>query len=452
MKKIITTFVLFIGLCMQVFAYDFVSGGIYYKIIATGTENNVKVTYANNTTYNSYSGSVTVPATVTYNNVTYSVTEIDSAAFAASVNLTSVSLPNSIVKIDSSAFVLCTSLRSINIPTGVRYIGSAAFGQTAISSITIPENVTFLGGGMFWGCSLLTTLNYNARNATHGRYYDEDLGFALTHNFTGCSSLTTVNIGANVTSIPRAYFVGAIALTSVTIPNNVTTIGDSAFAGCVSLATLQIGRSVTSIGDYAFAQTGLTSIVSKATVPPTIGTYTFSGVSYSLPLTIPCGTTNAYRTSWSNFYNVSEDCNFVLTVESNDPLYGSTTGSGTYASGTTVQIAAVPAQGFVFTKWNDDVTSNPRSITITSDTTFTAIFDFSEGIENAEAEAIYVISTNSEITACNLQDGAFAIFDLSGRCIVNHNVTKGSSVSYKVPTTGVYVVRNNDRSIKVFVK
>lgn len=452
MKKTITFLILFAGLCMQVFAYDFVSGGIYYKIIATGVENKVKVTYSNNTSYNSYSGSVTVPSSVTYNSVTYTVTEIDSAAFAASTSLTSVSLPNTIEKIDSSAFVLCTSLSSINIPSGVRYIGSAAFGQTAIRTITIPENVTFLGGGMFWGCSLLTTVNYDARNATHGRYYDEDLGFALTHNFTGCSSLTTVNIGTNVTSIPRAYFIGAVALTSVTIPDAVTSIGDSAFAGCISLANLQIGRNVATIGDYAFAQTGLASIVSKATVPPTLSVNTFSGISNSIPLTIPCGTTNAYRTHWANFNNVTEDCNFVLTVASNDPMYGSTTGSGTYASGTTVQIAAIPAQGFVFTKWNDDVTSNPRSITITSDTTFTAIFDFSEGIEDAEAETIYVISGNSEITACNLQDGVFSIFDLSGRCLVNHDVTKGSSVKYRVPATGVYVVRNNGRSIKVFVK
>ncbi len=110
-------------------AYDFISNNIYYKITGANT---CKVTYAS-LSYNSYSGNIVIPSTVTNVSTTYTVTEIDSGAFALCTSLGSVTLPNTIVKIDSSAFV-ASSLTSINIPMSVRYIGSAAFGMTDITT------------------------------------------------------------------------------------------------------------------------------------------------------------------------------------------------------------------------------------------------------------------------------------------------------------------------------
>jgi hypothetical protein len=41
----------------------------------------------------------------------------------------------------------------------------------------------------------------------------------------------------------------------------------------------------------------------------------------------------------------------------------------------TVVITATANYGYHFTQWNDGNTQNPRTITLTQDTTFTALFD-----------------------------------------------------------------------------
>ncbi len=65
---------------------------------------------------------------------------------------------------------------------------------------------------------------------------------------------------------------------------------------------------------------------------------------------------------------------FTVTVKSNNETWGSVTGSGTYASGATATLAAVPSTNCIFVKWNDEVTENPRTVTVTQDVTYTAYF------------------------------------------------------------------------------
>ena len=64
-------------------AHDFEVDGIYYTITSSA-DLTVEVTYRGNYYYsvdNEYSGAVTIPSTVTYNNKTYRVTSIGSSAF-----------------------------------------------------------------------------------------------------------------------------------------------------------------------------------------------------------------------------------------------------------------------------------------------------------------------------------------------------------------------------------
>ena len=67
--------------CLMAFhasAYDFEQDGIYYQIGSSGTS--ALVTYKD-TNYNSYSGTVIIPATVTNNGTTYTVAQINPYAF-----------------------------------------------------------------------------------------------------------------------------------------------------------------------------------------------------------------------------------------------------------------------------------------------------------------------------------------------------------------------------------
>jgi len=47
---------------------------------------------------------------------------------------------------------------------------------------------------------------------------------------------------------------------------------------------------------------------------------------------------------------------------------------GEYYEGSQVTLTATPAEGYQFTKWDDDETENPRTITVTEDATYTATF------------------------------------------------------------------------------
>jgi NOL1/NOP2/fmu family ribosome biogenesis protein len=73
---------------------------------------------------------------------------------------------------------------------------------------------------------------------------------------------------------------------------------------------------------------------------------------------------------------------YTLTVNSNDENWGTVTvaPTGTYTYGQQVVLTANTVNSYYhFVKWNDDITDNPRTITVTRDTTLTAVFATNAG-------------------------------------------------------------------------
>lgn len=204
-------------------AYEFMVDGLCYNKNDNGSS--VTLTYQSNLSESSYlslSGNITIPSTVTYEGITYSVTSIGEYAFSGCIGLTSVTIPNSVTEIGSSAFYGCTGLTSVTIPNSVTKIGEGVFIRcTSLTSVAIPNSL---------------------------RHISEN-------SFSYCSSLASVTIPNSVTSIGNSAFSWCSSLTSVTIPNSVTSIGDEAFYICSSLNSVTIPNSVTSIGTNAFSNT-----------------------------------------------------------------------------------------------------------------------------------------------------------------------------------------------------
>ena len=194
--------------------------------------------------------------------------------------------------------------------------------------------------------------------------------------FRGCSGLTSVTIPNSVTSIREFAFRGCSGLTSVSIPNSVTVIISGAFYACSGLTSVTIGTGVTFIGDWAFyGCSGLTSIKCLASIPPSIRDNSFQNISATCTLTVPCGSLEAYTASdWNTYFatRISEDLSFELSVSANDEAYGSV--EVETQSCEVAIITATPNEGYEFTAWSDGNTENPRTVTITSDTAFMAIF------------------------------------------------------------------------------
>ena len=284
-RRFLTAVALMIASITATYAYDFRVDGIYYNITS---DTEVEVTYRNKT-YAMYSGDVVIPESVTYNNVTYTVTGIGGSAFYDCEEMTSVTIPNSVTSIGSYAFYKCTSLTSIEIPNNVTSIGDYAFYYcTSLTSIEIPNSVTSIG--------------YEA--------------------FYKCTSLASVTIGNSVTSIGDRAFYYCTSLASVTIGNSVTSIGDEAFYNCTSLTSVEIPNSVTSIGDRAFYNcTSLTDVYSLNVTPPTCGDDVFSSSTYDdATLHVPSGSLGDYDSTspWSKFYTIEEDIEIEEEDEEED--------------------------------------------------------------------------------------------------------------------------------------
>ena len=201
------------------------------------------------------------------------------------------------------------------------------------------------------------------------------------HAFTGCSTLTSVIIPISVTSINSCSFCVCTGLTSIIIPNNVITIGNEAFAGCSGLTSLTLGNSVSTIGYQAFREcSNLMEIICMGQFAPTSvygwGCDMFYGVPSSTPIYIPCGSWASYHGEWTCFNNFIEPDNpYSLDIYT----FSETMGNASITTMPTCNnndavIEATPNYGYHFVQWIDGNTDNPRLITLSQDTSFTAQF------------------------------------------------------------------------------
>ena len=282
-------------------------------------------------------GDITLPETVTHNDISYTVKEIGKSAFTDCTSLTgSLTIPNSVTSIGQGAFYGCSGFTgSLTIGSSVTSIGQSAFHNCSgfTGSLTIPNSVTSIRVSAFELCS----------------------------NFTG----------------------------SLTIGNSVTNIGDHAFSLCSGFtSSLIIGSSVTSIGDDAFNNcSNLTNIIVKPATPPTLGHNVFSNMSNLQTITVPCGTLGDYTTRWGDSFGdkMVKDFVYDLTVESANNGFGSASITQQPDCSTPAKVTATPNDGYKFVNWteNGEVVSynNPYIFEMTTDhnlvANFSRQYDFS---------------------------------------------------------------------------
>ena len=126
MKKIVLFFLMMLPVVANadVVKIKYHENGVYYYLTEYHKEKFAEVTSMSS---GKYTGSVVIPSTVTFYNVTYNVTSIGNGAFGGCSGLTSITIPNSVTSIGFEAFAYCYDLTTVIIGNGVTSIGDWAF-------------------------------------------------------------------------------------------------------------------------------------------------------------------------------------------------------------------------------------------------------------------------------------------------------------------------------------
>ncbi|MCQ2273322.1 MAG: leucine-rich repeat protein [Bacteroidales bacterium] len=370
MKKfLVLFFIAFLSINFS-WAYDFSAVApsgqtLYYTISGT----NATVTYPNASAdlddldpavwggFAKPTGALVIPSSVTHNSQTYAVTAIGTYAFYECRGITSVVIHDSLTTIGEAAFAYCPS----------------------ITEVTIGEGLVHLGMGAFIDCRALTHVTFNAVNCTTNSSYMFEYYDSINYTFSSNNNLTDVEFGSNVQRIPGRFLAYCEGISTITIPATVTVIGTRAFFGC----------------------NGMEEIIALPTTAPQVESRAFDGMAGSVVVYVPCGSTASYMSGWTDFSNfVEENTAFVLSAFSADEEMGEVeiTAQPDCSSPVAV-VQAVAHEGYLFAHWSNGETANPYALTLTCDSTVTAIFE-------ADMPAQYTVTAEADDATMGTVTGA----------------------------------------------
>lgn len=273
-------------------------------------------------------------------------------------------IPNTITTIGAYAFEGCTGLEKLVIPESVIKIERFAFAYSDLTEIILPNTITNIEKSAFQRCKKL--LSINIPNSV------EKIGeFA----FSGCEVLVTAVLSNSIDTVKRDCFSNCQSLRKISIPDKVVSIDKSAFAYCDSLAIVTFGKALKSIEEYAFnhhyAYKSRTFEL-KGANPPIFYRNTF-GTNEKDIVYVPCNSVENYVSIHWGGFNTFIEKQYKYCILANNEQYGYSLCDENYGCGR-ITIEAKPKQDCRFVHWNDGNTENPRNIALTQDTVFTAYF------------------------------------------------------------------------------
>ena len=219
-------------------------GDLYYYF--SGTDATV-MGYSSSIDWSTFT---TIPETVTYNGVTYTVTTIGDNAFQNCTSLALTSLPSTVKYMYSYAFDGCTSLALTSLPDGLISTGLSVFHNcTSLALTSLPEGMTTLNNNVFTGCTNLALTSLPEGMTTIGNSV-----------FAGCTNLALTSLPEGLTSIGNSSFRNCTSLALTSLPDSLTTVGSKAFEGCTNLDNM-IVLGTTTFSRDSFINTNIKEVL-----------------------------------------------------------------------------------------------------------------------------------------------------------------------------------------------
>ncbi len=337
------------------------------------------------------------------------------SAFRSCVRLTDVSFGNALSAIGSNAFSGCVRLTLPTLPATLTTIGDSAFyGCIQMGgNLIFPATLTNIGNFAYAGIMPITRIEM--RSTTPPTIYANTFASATasTPVYVPCGSVLNYMVADHwedfLNYVESAPFVLTLsvndtAMGSVTVLQQpscsnyqaiVQAVADSGFhflrwADGVTANPRQLLLSSDTSLTAIFVSDN--SYISVASNNPAWGSVSGAGIYSYNATAILTATPNAdyHFQRWSDGSTlnprpviVTQDSLFVaiflsntatLSLVSDNPAMGTVSGAGSYTYLDQVVITAIPNHGYHFTQWNDGVTANPRTVTISQDTLFIAHF------------------------------------------------------------------------------
>ena len=276
-----------------------------------------------------------------------------------STKIINVQFPSTLEEIGFEAFSGCQSLMcELSLPASLKIIGAFAFANSSIKgNLFLPDALESIGGSAFYKCSGLRGSLTIPKGIKVIEYYNggafESCGF--TGNLTlpmGMTNIQTyafrntkfkgeLNIPSTVTIIggeafANTEFSGTLVLPKglvtlgygafkgcwrlsgvVEIPENIVAIPGQLFYGCRNIEGIVLHKDVTVVESQAFENCYfVSSIVSKAKIPPTINSTAFNGIAKdNFTLEVPEESIKKYQfaSGWNEFKRFAAHREFSIS-------------------------------------------------------------------------------------------------------------------------------------------
>ena len=428
-------------------AYDFAAAvpsgqTLYFSYVQGG----VQVVYpnANNTPANGWvgyarpTGALTVPATVSDGTTTYNVLSVGNHALFECVGLTAVTLAEGITSVGNSSIRGCTSLTSITLPSTLESIGTFAFMDcTALTDVWVNRQTPpMTGDNIFYNITLSACTLHVACNAIAA--YNSVQPWSGFGSIVDAGCTVTVNVMAN--NADRGSVSGGGSYPSGT---QVMLTAQPA-AGCIFVCwndgdTLN-PRVVNAVTDTTFTAMFLPwhpdTVTMVVVVHDTL--YLTDTVYLSEPVH---DTVAVHDTLYPTF--------FTLSVLSDNTELGVGVGSAVLPAGTEAEVCALPLEAGRFVAWTDGSTDNPRHVTLTGNTTLTALFERLT-VTQADGEGWNVTAEGRRMTVCCGVGESLKIYDVQGRCHLTM-ATTADRTTLVLPSAGVWLVQVGDGAARKMV-